>query len=192
MRNKNKDVAVMQRRLNHLECTTVEGYFVWRIQKVKQRRDEATTAEMKYSSLYSPTFFTSHAGYRLRMRVFLNGEPNTDAWGRQISLYVCLCKGQFDPVLPWPFRRNMRLLLLDQSGQRRHVSKAIRQDAVKNVFAVAFKRPETEMNVPIGFTQFAAFEEVYPENRPAGAASQAKYCDNDVLYLKCVVEPIDY
>jgi TNF receptor-associated factor 2 len=195
MRNKNKDIAVIQRRLNHLECTTWDGIFIWRITNVASKRAEAQRSgqDVRSTSLYSPTFFTSQAGYRLRLRVFLNGEPGGDAANRFLSLFICVCRGQYDAILPWPFRRNVNLMLLDQSAARQHVKKSIRQDGAVGVYTSAFKRPESEMNVPIGFTQFVELEKIFgPEGGRAAPQSSPLFLEKDSIFIKCVVEPVDY
>lgn len=34
--------------------------------------------------------------------------------GRALSLFVCICKGEFDEILEWPFAHEITLTLVDQ------------------------------------------------------------------------------
>ena len=67
----------------------------------------AKALEGKSTSVYSSPFYTALQGYKVRVRVY----PNGDGMGKanSLSVFFTLCRGEFDAVLPWPFRSKVRL-----------------------------------------------------------------------------------
>ncbi|KAH3891905.1 hypothetical protein DPMN_016015 [Dreissena polymorpha] len=47
------------------------------------------------------------------------------ARGKFLSIFVCICKGEYDPLLLWPFRHRVTFTLIDQCQDpdaRRNIS----------------------------------------------------------------------
>jgi len=73
------------------------------ITDVARRRRESSRS----ATLHSPCFYTSLAGYKLCLRVNLNGvDAGAD---RYIAIFVHVNRGAFDPVLDWPFAGRPRV-----------------------------------------------------------------------------------
>lgn len=58
------------------------------------------------SGFHIPAFYTAKYGYKLCLRLYLNG----DGTGKRthLSLFIVIMKGEYDALLPWPFRNKVR------------------------------------------------------------------------------------
>ena len=65
-------------------------------------------------SLYSAPFYTSRFGYRLCLRVYLDGDGSGK--GRYISYFLTIMKGEYDALLEWPFQHMGTMTLVNQKG----------------------------------------------------------------------------
>uniref|UniRef100_W5KB17 TNF receptor-associated factor n=1 Tax=Astyanax mexicanus TaxID=7994 RepID=W5KB17_ASTMX len=157
-----------EQRFQQLESTSYDGKLIWKVHDY-HRKKEAGTA------LNSPPFYTSHSGYKLSARVYLGGEGT--ARGTHLSLYVMLMRGDFDSLLPWPFRQNVTLAVLDQSGNRNHVSLSFTPDLASN----NFRRPTSETNAALGFPRFITHADLE-------APRNAAYVRDDTLFIKVKVD----
>ena len=102
----------------------------------------ASTLATSYSGMYiwkvAELFFTSRHGHKLCLRVYLNGDGS--GRGTHISFLITLMKGEFDPLLPWPFKQTISLSFLAQDG----VSQDIRQP---DEDSSGFQIPKSETKV---------------------------------------------
>ena len=110
--------AEMTLMMEMFQATTSNGTFLWKIPDLQRRRREAETG--KTVSLYSPPFYTGPHGYKMCMRVYLNGDGVGK--GSHLSLFFVLMKGEFDAVNQWPFKQKVMLMLLDQGSSQAHRS----------------------------------------------------------------------
>ncbi|XP_077187305.1 TNF receptor-associated factor 1-like [Paroedura picta] len=142
-----KDVMIssLAARIHTLEQTTYDGCFLWKISDVGLRIQEAITNNRP--SLYSPCFHTSRYGYKLRLKLFLNGD-GTGA-GTHLSLFLVVMKGEYDFQLKWPFQHKVTFTLLDQVSQQ-HFSTSFRPLPSSS----SFQRPMSENNVASGLPEF--------------------------------------
>ncbi len=63
----------------------------------------------------SPPFYTHVAGYKMRMKVYLNGYGTGK--GTHISVFLYMMQGENDNYLPWPFQGAViTILFLNQRG----------------------------------------------------------------------------
>ena len=73
------------------------GSYVWTISDVDRRRTESS----RNATVHSPCFYTSQTGYKLCLRVNLNGvDSGVD---RFIAVFVHVNRGAFDAIIDWPF-----------------------------------------------------------------------------------------
>ena len=63
-------------------------------------------------SLYSAPFYTSRHGYKMCLRVYLNGDGTSRE--THLPFFLTLMKGEYDALLQWPFSQPVTLMLLDQ------------------------------------------------------------------------------
>ena len=119
------------------------------VNRLRNTRDELESEAFYLNVLQNPVT----AGLLLRVLVSATGEPGADVAVRFLSLFACICRGQYDDLLKWPFQGRLSLTLLDQSSMRRHLKKYITYPDQE-----AFKRPSSERNAPIGFCDFIQFD----------------------------------
>ena len=152
-----------------LQATSYDGTFIWKINEVHRRRNEAKSA--KIVSLYSAPFYTSRFGYKLCLRVYLDGDGNGK--GTHLSFFLAVMKGEYDSLLSWPFQQRVTLILLDQDDQT-HIEQSFRPEQNSS----SFQRPTTQMNTASGCPTFA----------PQAVLDNPSYVRDDVMFMKCKID----
>nr|XP_015217995.1 PREDICTED: TNF receptor-associated factor 5 [Lepisosteus oculatus]XP_015217996.1 PREDICTED: TNF receptor-associated factor 5 [Lepisosteus oculatus] len=160
-------------RFRQLEATSYNGKLIWKIQDFQKRKEAA--AEGRAPSMFSMPFYTSRSGYKLCARAYLNGDGA--GRGTHLSLYIVLMRGDFDSLLPWPFRQTVTLMILDQSGNKSDILDYFKPDPASN----SFRRPTGEMNVASGFPCFVSHADL--ENPKNGV-----YVKDETLFVKVKVD----
>ena len=69
---------------------------------------------------YSPCFYTSPGGYKMRLKVYPNGDGNGK--GTHVSCYICLMLGEYDDTLESPFQGEAIIELLNQRADTSHLN----------------------------------------------------------------------
>ena len=162
-------VSEMELQLQASLASTYNGSFMWRIPDVKKRRRDAINGRI--TSLYSPPFYTAKNGYKMCIRVYLNG----DGMGHKthLSIFFVLMKGEFDALLKWPFENKVSLILVDQN-HRKHLVQTFKPTPESS----SFQRPISDMNVASGCPQFCKLSFLNDDN----------YTKDDTLFIKCIVD----
>ncbi|CAF0831963.1 unnamed protein product [Adineta steineri] len=148
-----------------------DGSFIWRITNVKEKRMDA--ASERQMSIYSEPFYSSPTGYKMRLRLYLNGDGN--ARGTHLSLFLVIMRNEFDAIIHWPFKYKIIFTLLNQL-QSDSPSKYFWPD----VNLASFHRPTTDMNTACGIPKFFPldiFKKTY-----------AEYVQNDTMFVKVEVD----
>lgn len=153
-----------------LQATSYNGTFIWKIPDVKRRREEAMLG--KTVSLYSAPFYTSRFGYKLCLRVYMDGDGSGK--GSHISYFVTLMKGEYDALLQWPFNQMVTLMLLDQSSAKKHIVQCFKPEPTSS----SFWRPQSDMNVASGCPKFVSLSVLNDPN----------YVKDDTMFFKAVVD----
>ncbi|XP_044275572.1 TNF receptor-associated factor 1-like [Varanus komodoensis] len=168
-----KDVMIssLASQIQTLEQTTYNGCFLWKVPEVELRMREARAGSRP--ALYSPFFYTSRYGYKLRLKLFLNGD-GTGA-GTHLSVFLVLMKGEYDFLLKWPFRHKVTFTLLDQV-HKHHISTSFRPLESSS----SFQRPVNENNVASGLPEFCPLNLLHD---PGNA-----YICNDTLAIQAVID----
>lgn len=171
-----RQTATMQLRLSELElqlqaslASTHTGTFLWRIPDIARRRRDAI--EERVTSIYSPPFYTGRNGYKMCIRAYLNGDGI--GYKTHFSVFCVLMKGEYDPLLKWPFESKVSFILVDQN-HRKHIVQTFKPTAECS----SFQRPRSDMNVASGCPQFAKLSVLEDES----------YNKDDVLYIKCIID----
>ncbi|KAK1155917.1 TNF receptor-associated factor 1-like [Acipenser oxyrinchus oxyrinchus] len=168
-----KDIAIssLHLRIASLEQATFDGTFIWKISELSRKMQEAAAG--RGSSLYSPAFYTGKYGYKVCMRLYLNGDGGGK--GTHISLFFVVMRGEYDALLLWPFKHKVTFFLMDQN-HREHVIDAFRPD----LSSTSFQRPVKEMNVASGCPLFFPLSRLH--------SPKHAYCKDDTLFVKCIVD----
>ena len=162
---------VLQHAVTDVQDSSYDGTFIWRVHELARRRRDAVLGNI--ISLYSSPFFTSRCSYKLCLRVYLNGDGS--GRGTHVSFFITIMKGEFDPLLPWPFKQTVSLSLLAQDGISRDITQSFKPDEDSS----SFQLPKCEMNVASGCPQFCSLAVL---DNPA-------YVKNDTIYLKVAIKP---
>ena len=160
-------MSLMDGQFQCLEKRTHDGQLVWKIDNFTEHKYAAVAG--RTMSLVSQPFYTGSYGYKMCGRLYPNGDGVGK--GSHVSFYFVLMKGSYDELLQWPFRQNVRMMLVDQRGNR-HVSDSFRSDPTSS----SFRRPESEFNIATGFPLFVTQSQL------------ESYLVNDVIFLRIEVD----
>ncbi len=131
----------------------------------------------RQKSIYSPVFYSSPTGYKMRLRLYLNGDD--DVRGTHLSLFFMIMRGDYDSILSWPFSYKIKFYLLDQStvnGNRCDITDYVWSDITSS----CFQRPVCDMNEAYGIKRFLSLEE-FKRNRN-------RYVQDGAIFVKAVVD----
>ena len=160
------------RRIHAVETAAFDGVLIWKIDDYRQRKEDAKKG--KTVSIYSQPFFSENYGYKMCARVFLNGDgKGKDGY---LSLFFVLMRGKFDNVLPWPFCRKIKFMVLAQTTGNDIVD-SISPSASS---AKSFEKPKTKMNLDIGCPFLASHEKLEAPGSP--------YIQKDTIFIKIMVD----
>lgn len=159
-----------------------DGTMVWKITNVQEKTIDAQSE--RQTSIYSPPFYTSNSGYKLCVRLYLNGDGSSR--GTHTSIFLVILRGPYDSLLKWPFSDRVSFCLIDQRtmmGQNgtvkpKHIIESFRPD----INSISFQRPCSAMNIASGIPKFVSLNEL---NQPA---NENLYIINDTMYIKTFVD----
>ena len=142
-------IAIDEIRLRQdvLDVKMTNGTFIWKIPEVRRRYRDAV--EQRKIGHYSPPFYTSPHGYRMCIRVYLNGDGV--GRGTHVSVFFVLMRSEHDSLLSWPFRQSVRFTLINQVNPNASISEAFMPD----LESPSFQKPDGDMNIASGFPKFA-------------------------------------
>ena len=154
--------------LQTLQATSYNGKYIWKIPDIIRRRRDAVMG--KTVSLYSAPFYTDRFGYRMCLRVYLDGDGSGK--GCYVSYFITIMKGEYDALLEWPFQLTVTLTMINQKGNGNIV-----QSFKPNPNSASFHRPKADMNVASGCPKFAALS----------VLDNPEFIVDDVAFFQCVV-----
>jgi hypothetical protein len=131
----------------------------------------------RQKSIYSSPFYSSPTGYKMCLRLYLNGDGNTR--DKYLSLFLVIMRGDFDAILEWPFPYKVLFRLIDQSlsiDDERNLFRSFWPDVTSN----CFKKPNSEMNEGYGLNEFlsvAQFEQ-----------GQDRFVKDDTLFIEAKID----
>uniref|UniRef100_H3CA66 TNF receptor-associated factor n=1 Tax=Tetraodon nigroviridis TaxID=99883 RepID=H3CA66_TETNG len=166
-------LADMDLRFQVLETASYNGTLIWKIRDYKRRKQEAVAA--KTLSLYSQPFYTGYFGYKMCARIYLNGDGMGK--GTHLSLFFVVMRGEYDALLPWPFKQKVTLMLMDQGPLKKHLGDAFKPDPNSS----SFRRPVVEMNIASGCPLFVS----------QSVLETGSYIKDDTIFIKVTVDTSD-
>jgi len=167
-----KEIEQLKQNLEENQHVSIDGTLTWRVDRVAERMADAQSE--RQPSIYSPIFYSSPTGYKMRARLYLHGDGN--ARRTHMSLFFLLMRGDYDALLQWPFGYKVTFCLFDQTGNNRHIIDSFRPDTKSN----SFQRPKTEANIASGIPKFFPLPMIQQDDNP--------YVREDTLFLKIVVD----
>ena len=156
-------------RLQILQATSYDGNFIWKIDNYSQRFKDAASG--KTPSIYSAPFYVGRFGYKVCARLY----PYGDGMGRasHVSLFFVVMRGEYDALLPWPFRQKVTFKMIDQDHIE-DTSDAFRPDGN----SASFRRPTSSMNIASGCPLFISHN----------AFRSRSYVKNNAMFIKISVD----
>lgn len=183
--------TVLQQQLFALKDQVKNGYGIlpqergdiigWKITSVSEKMYDAMSE--RQTSIYSPPFYTSPTGYKLCIRLYLNGDGT--ARGTHASIFLVVLRGEFDQIITWPFSYNIAFCLCDQrtmlesNGARKpeHIIGCFKPDTN----SISFKKPTSSVSIASGIPKFCSLDEL---NRPA---NENLYIYQDTMFIKTFI-----
>jgi TNF receptor-associated factor 2 len=166
-----KDLEQLQQTCQENQNISTDGTLTWRITRVSEKMADAQSE--RQTSIYSPIFYSSPTGYKMRARLFLFGDGN--ARRTHMSLFFLLMKGDYDAILKWPFHYKVTFCLLDQTGNNRHIIDSFHPDVKSN----SFQRPKENANIASGIPKFFPLPMLLQDDNA--------YVREDTLYIKIII-----
>ena len=163
---------------------TTDGRQLWRVPEMGRRMQEAK--EGKVVSIFSAPFYTSPDGYKLCLRAYLNGDGAGE--GLYLSVFLVVMKGEYDPLLEWPFDYNVKFTLRDQSPDIEKRKDFIRSFNT-NKSSASFQRPVSGMNIATGIPQFIPLSQLKPHSKGDTPDGESWYIMDDTMFVEAVVRP---
>ena len=164
---RNVTLADLEEYVRQQEFSSYDGELLWKVSDYARRRNDAVTGQQV--SFYSPYFYTSRYGYKMCARIYLNGVDM--GRGTHISIFFVVMRGQYDALLPWPFRQKVTFMLLDQDNAEHVTFKPVPSSS-------SFQRPRRDFNIVCGCPMFCSIKEL----------KTRAYVRDDTMFIKIVVD----
>jgi len=141
------------------------GRLTWPINDVMKRFQNARLDRtIKY---FSPPFYSKPDGYKMCLFVYLYGCGTGE--GTHLSIYFALMRGEYDPLLQWPFEHKVNLTIVDQDKK---------DDITHTIGPTQHNRPKLNgMDSSSGFAKFA----------PLSILDDPRYVKDDVMYIRAAI-----
>ncbi|XP_061622369.1 TNF receptor-associated factor 2-like isoform X3 [Phyllopteryx taeniolatus] len=94
-------IVEMEGKMREMSAATYDGIFVWKISDFTKKRQDAVAG--RAPAMFSPAFYTSKYGYKMCLRIYLNGDGT--GRGTHLSLFFVVMRGHSDALLKWPFNQ---------------------------------------------------------------------------------------
>lgn len=179
-----------EEEVEDLQFVPHDGTLIWRIENVAKNMGEilinkihshkkylyflADAQSERQTSIYSPPFYSSPTGYKMRARLYLYGDGN--ARRTHMSLFFVLMRSEHDPILKFPFNYKVTFCLYDQTPARRHIIDSFRPDIQSN----SFQRLRSDTNIHGGIPKFFPLAMIQQEGNP--------YVQDDTMFIKIMVD----
>ena len=156
--------------LNLTNPVNINGNFIWKITSFAEKRRQAI--DKIKTSFYSEPFYTNIYGYKMCLRIYLNGDGIGE--NTHISLFFVVMQGQFDALLSWPFKKIVTFYFVNQNSRLLDVCSSFKSDVTSN----SFQKPRMDMNIASGCPFFF----------PLTKLEESGYVVDDTIFIKALVE----
>ena len=156
------------------ESTDYPRVFVWKINNFNEMLRQAKTEGNNV--LESVPFYTKRYGYKLRVQFHLNGCKSGK--NTHLSVYIVIMKGEYDAIIAWPFKKKVRVILIDQQEdlvERENVVRPVSLSEQPKHGA----RPIGKENIGWGYPEFVSQKNLFSR----------RYLVDDTLFLQVEVGP---
>ncbi|XP_068688044.1 TNF receptor-associated factor 4-like isoform X3 [Montipora foliosa] len=158
----------------------ITNKFIWKITQFDDCLQKAKNDSRKY--LLSDLFQSGPYGYRMCAEVHPNGL--NEGQDTHLSIFVCLLKGEYDDILPWPFSQKVKITLMDQQPNtylRRNIQMTSLPRNNSHLTRCYSKPSEASpRNVAFGFCKFISQERLKTK----------RYLVNDTIFVGVEIDPL--
>jgi len=169
--NLENEVRVLEKKQEQQIC----GKFVWRIDKWKEKLEQARAGINK--DIYSDAFYSHRNGYKMCLCVYPNGVRDSE--GTHLSVYFCLMRGEFDDILSWPFKHDVTFELINQHTTQAYVEYTVKYE-IDEEFTEVYQKPINDTNDEgYGCINFVSLNEL---------SNNLSLIDKDRIIIRCRVE----
>ena len=148
--------------------------FIWKIDNFSKLMREAKGGVNERQTC--APFYTENYGYKFEIYIYPNGSD--DVQGTSLSVFFIIQKGEYDALLPWPFKRKVKFTLLDQQENLEERENHSVEITPINDLQV-FGRPDEKRRRGFGRPRFISH----------GKLETGHYVVDDTLFLQCEVGP---
>ena len=156
----NISLELVKQQMTSSAVTTVEdelppcfsGKLLWPIKNFLAKRN-LTGSNVGQSYLESPPFYSSVSGYKMRLRLYPNGDGLGK--GNYLSLFFQIMQGPFDELLEWPFKNKITFKVLRFDGGK-HCNSSFKPDP----HSCSFRRPRHGHNMSTGDPTLISLKEL--------------------------------
>ena len=149
------------------------GQFVWPVKNFQSICEEIKTLSSSGKierCIFSPHFYSHCYGYKFRLRLYPLG--NGKGRNTHMSLFLILCKGEFDEILKFPLSGRLYFTLLSRGG-----TENLCESYQFNSANRGCEKPTTQENaVSLGNPTFCSLDLLWK-----------KYVLNDTVYIRVSV-----
>ncbi|CAF4907361.1 unnamed protein product, partial [Rotaria sp. Silwood1] len=168
----NRVFASLQEIINESQNVSYDGALVWKITNFQEKMKNAQSE--RQTSIYSPPFFSSPTGYKMRARLYLNGDGN--ARGTHMSIFFELMQSLNDANLKFPFNYKVTFCLYDQTSAKRHIIHSF----LPYIRSSSFQGSELDMNINRGIPEFFSLKIIQQDGN--------HYVQDDTMFIKIMVD----
>ncbi|CAF1277062.1 unnamed protein product [Rotaria sp. Silwood1] len=163
-----QQLLLLKEHVEDAQSTSSDGAFMWKITNFEEKTMDAKYE--RYKSIDLPPFYSFQTGYKMCLRLFLNGDNNTR--GTHMSLYLVIMQGNDDTILSWPLKLKITFNLLNQLSSENNHSVSFWSKTTSS----SFQRPTTDMNIAYGIPKFFPLN-VFQQNKD-------QFVRDDALFIK--------
>lgn len=168
IRGTQKDLEVMDKKINDLQQSEreTEKSFGDLTRKASTKTNLLLNDDCSIifsfdnlTSAFSPIFKTADFGYPFVVRVGTTVNPNNQSES-YLSIFISLLRGDYDPILAYPFKHNISFRLIDQSNQGKDLVSRLEV----NPCSASFARPISEKNEEARIVNFCPLAQLTDPN----------------------------
>ena len=141
------------------------------IKDYRAKLDASNPVERKIFS--TPAYILN---YKMRLVVCPNG--NTVRKSSHMSVFLSIMRGEWDPVIKWPFDKDVKICLINQEKVEDSICDTLKPYDYLAAARFAFERPDNEANRAYGFLEFISHQII----------DEGGFAKDDFLFLRCEIE----
>ena len=151
--------------------------FVWKVDDFNEVLEDAKTGVSEY--VQSVPFYTGKQGYKLRVRIYPDGDQSNR--NRYLSVFLVLMEGKFDGILSWPFHQKVTFTLVDQNAIPEWRNNVVASFNTDSSWSFSERPSVGENEEMCGILRFVSHRNLHGR----------RYIYDDALFLQVNIDPPD-